>query len=69
MGIAAESNEYLMDPMITSENGKIVLMYREWNANSRWSIKQYDSGWKSLGEVPGKAAVAFIQLHKGMIYL
>ncbi|MCI8431027.1 MAG: hypothetical protein HFI16_12385 [Lachnospiraceae bacterium] len=69
MGIAAESNEYLMDPMITSENGKIVLMYREWNANSRWSIKQYDSGWKSLGEVPGMATMAFIQLHKGMIYL
>ena len=69
MGIAAESNEYLMDPMITSENGKTVVMYREWKADNRWSMKQYDSGWKSMGEIPGQASMAFIRLHKGMIYL
>ena len=69
MGIAAESSEYLMDPVIASENGKTVVMYREWKADNRWSMKQYDSGWKSMGEIPGQASMAFIRLHKGMIYL
>ncbi len=69
MGIAAESSEYIMDPVIASENGKTVVMYREWKADNRWSMKQYDSGWKSMGEIPGQASMAFIRLHKGMIYL
>ena len=69
MGIAAESSAYLMDPVIAAENGKTVIMYREWQAGNAWSIKQYNSGWKLMGEIPGKAALALIQLHKGMLYL